>query len=166
MKQNHSLILLIIFLTSMMFSGCAPKPSMYYWGDYPKTLYASKKNPNDETLLAHKQSLENIIEQSKSYNLRVPPGVYAELGYFYFRTNNDKLASQYFTMEENLYPESKILMTRFKQALAARKEQDTKQPMADDKTIPQSDLKINGENTKVQENKLLEKTGAGIKPNE
>jgi hypothetical protein len=56
--------------------------------------------------------LENIIQESQKNNLRVPPGVYAELGYVYFRQNKKALAIQNFNMERRLYPESALLMDR------------------------------------------------------
>ena len=71
----------------------------------------------------------------------MPPGVYAELGYFYFRQNNDGLASRYFQMEEDLYPESKILMTRLKQAVALRKEKSGKKPEAAAPAPPAAEAK-------------------------
>jgi hypothetical protein len=130
MKIRRLPALIVAVLAVLCVAGCVPRPSMYYWGNYSETLYRAKKTPGDDTLLAHKQSLENIVEQSKTLNLRVPPGVCAELGYFYFRQNNDGLASRYFQMEEDLYPESKILMTRLKQAIALRKEKAAKKPEA------------------------------------
>lgn len=108
--MNHiklfGLIVLAVFL-----SGCAPQ-RMYYWGDYSKSLYQTKKNPSDQSILTHQQSLENILEESKKNNLRVPPGVYAELGYVYFRQTQKNLAIQNFNMEKKLYPESALLMDR------------------------------------------------------
>jgi len=125
MKRNTVLILAFITSICLLTVGCAPKPKMYYWGDYSRSLYNCKKDPSEENLLKHKQTLENIIETSKTMSLRIPPGVCAELGYIYFKQNNEKLALQYFDMEESIYPESKILMTRYKQAIALRQKKDT-----------------------------------------
>ncbi len=115
-----------LFLTvcfSFLLLGCTT-PRMYYWGDYSKSLYSYRKTPKDETLLRHKQVLENIIEESQKANLRIPPGVYAELGYIYFRENNGSQALKYFELEEKLYPESKIFMQRLTQAVKARQDQN------------------------------------------
>jgi hypothetical protein len=113
------LLLLIVF--SMI--GCASQ-RMYYWGDYSNTLYAVRKDANDETLLKHQKALEQIIEESNSRNLRVPPGVYAELGYIYFRQNKNDIAVKYFDMEAKTYPESQVLMTRLTQAANAKTNKD------------------------------------------
>jgi hypothetical protein len=105
-----------IVLSSIFLLGCAPQ-RMYYWGDYSKTLYMSKKNPSEQSNLDHQQALENIIEESGKSNLRVPPGVYAELGYIYFRQNKKDLAIQNFKMEKQLYPESALFMDRLENAV-------------------------------------------------
>ncbi|MDD5168674.1 MAG: DUF4810 domain-containing protein [Syntrophales bacterium] len=112
--MNHlSLFGLVVLAVSL--SGCAPQ-RMYYWGDYSNTLYQSKKNPSDQSILSHQQSLERILEESQKNNARVPPGVYAELGYIYFRQNKKDLAIQNFKMERTLYPESALLMNRLENA--------------------------------------------------
>ena len=67
-------ILFIVFLFIVSSIGCVPK-QMYYWGKYSDTLYAYKKNSNDETLLKHMQELNKIVEESNKRNKRVPPGV-------------------------------------------------------------------------------------------
>ncbi len=105
----------ILFVTGLLivvFSvGCAPK-RMYYWGDYSDTLYAYKKNLNDETMLKHMQELHRIVEESNKRQQRVPPGVYGELGYFYLKANKTEEAVKFFKLEKQLYPESGILMDR------------------------------------------------------
>lgn len=105
-----SVLLLTIFVI-----GCLP-PKMYYWGNYSNSLYHTKKNPTEESVLKHQQALENIIEESKNTSLRVPPGVYAELGYIYFQQNKNQLAIQYFQYEKATYPEAALFMDRLENA--------------------------------------------------
>ena len=111
--------LLLILLVPVLLASCAPQ-RMYYWGDYSTTLYHSRKVPGEESLLKHKQALENIIQQSEEQKLRVPPGIYAELGYIYFRQNATDTAVKYFLLEKQTYPESRIFMERLVQAARAR----------------------------------------------
>ncbi len=116
----------VILVVTLLLSGCAA-PSMYYWGDYSETLYHSKKTPSDESIVKHQQALENIIEESKKRNLRVPPGVCAELGYIYLKQNKNQLAIQYFQVEKEIYPESTLLMQRLeKTALTKDKKPEDK----------------------------------------
>ncbi len=105
------ILFFVVFLLIVSSIGCAPK-QMYYWGNYSDTLYAYKKNSNDETLLKHMQELNKIVKESNKSNRRVPPGVYGELGYLYLKTNKTKEAIEYFKLEKQLYPESTILMDR------------------------------------------------------
>jgi hypothetical protein len=111
----NNLIFGCIVIVVIFLSGCAPQ-RMYYWGDYSNTLYQSKKNPSDQSNLVHLQAMEKIIEGSRTNNLRIPPGVYAELGYIYFRQNKKDLAIQNFKMEKELYPESAFFMDRLENA--------------------------------------------------
>jgi hypothetical protein len=112
-----NLIIGCIIAFAVILSGCVGQQRMnYYWGDYSNTLYKSKKHPSDQSNLDHQQALEKIITESGKNNLRIPPGVYAELGYIYFRQNKKDLAIQYFAMEKQLYPESTLLMDRLANA--------------------------------------------------
>ena len=104
----------------MLFAGCAQNKPLYYYGDYSETLYACKKSPSAESLAEHQQILEEIINESQKRNLRVPPGVYAELGYLYGAQNNTDKAIELFQMEKLTYPESAILMDRLIQQAVKR----------------------------------------------
>lgn len=126
MRAHHFRLFFILTacVISVLTSGCATQQQpMYYWGDYSNSLYCCRKDSTEENLLKHKQILENIVEESAKRNLRVPPGVCAELGYIYFRQNNNQEAIKYFELEENTYPESKVLMQRLTQAAKARADQ-------------------------------------------
>ncbi|WP_282754951.1 DUF4810 domain-containing protein [Desulfuromonas thiophila] len=110
MKRKSFIVVGLLF--SILAVGCAPQ-KMYNFGNYSQTLYAFEKNQNEETLLNHKQELEKIIDESKVKGLPVPPGIYAELGYIYLKTNKKSQdAIQLFQAESQLYPESKHLMER------------------------------------------------------
>ncbi len=118
---------LLIFCTAFLWFGCAaPRTSMYYWGGYSNSLYTCRITPSEENLIKHKQVLENIIEESNMRNLRVPPGVYSELGYIYFRENRNEEAIKYYEMEARIYPESAVFMQRLTQAANAKGDGDKK----------------------------------------
>ena len=95
----------------LLLAGCAPQQQMYYWGDYSESLYSLKKNPSEESMAKHVGTLEAIIQNSQELDKRVPPGIYGELGYYLARQGNPKKAEKYFLKEEEVYPESKKLMT-------------------------------------------------------
>lgn len=134
MKKNIPILFLLVVVSLV---GCAPK-RMYNWENYSETLYSCKKNSNEESLLKHMQELEKIIEVSTRNNMRIPPGVYGELGYYYLKSNKTKEAVEYFNLEKQLYPESGILMERLIQK-ATEANKLTGETQSKDTTIKESE---------------------------
>lgn len=98
---------------AIVLSGCATqRQPMYAWCNYSDSLYQCKKNESQETLEQHVQVLERILAESNTRNLRIPPGVCAELGYYYASHNNPGKALELFRLEKQTYPESALLMDR------------------------------------------------------
>jgi len=128
-----------ILLTSAVFLffsfGCATQTPMYYWGDYSGSLYKVHKDPNEKNLAEHQVQLEAIIKQSDERNLRVPPGVFGELGYIYALKNNSKEAIYLFEMEKKTYPESTIFMDNMIQKVEKREKNE------DNAQIPTEEIK-------------------------
>lgn len=106
-------ILPFYILTLFIFSGCATvSQSNLYWGDYSHTLYEVKKNPGEASNAAHEKELNHIVEKSTSMNLRVPPGIYAELGVYAKERGENSAADNYFALELATYPEGETLIKR------------------------------------------------------
>ena len=97
----------------LALSGCATVTEAgYYWGKYSSTLYDYTKNPSDETMAAHVEELEKIITESAERELRVPPGVHAELGYIRAKQGDGATAMAHYESEMALYPESRLFLER------------------------------------------------------
>ena len=97
----------------LSLSGCATVTEAgYYWGDYSSTLYKYTKDPTDETLAEHIETLDEIINESAERDLRVPPGVHAELGYIRARQGDDAASKAHYESEMSLYPESRLFLER------------------------------------------------------
>lgn len=97
----------VIMMLAVMATGCATtKSSMYNYGTYSESYYAMKKEANADTSLEWKSTLETIISDSKTDKLRVPPGVFANLGYIYLQANNNEKAVFFFQAEKEAYPEA------------------------------------------------------------
>ena len=114
-----TLKLLLMFLAlSVVFSGCAMRPGLYYWGDYPNSLYGWKKDATDDKAAAHRAELKKVIDTSDGKEMRVPPGVYCEYGYMLFLDGDEEQAVTFFQKEAETYPESgdfiSFLMARLK----------------------------------------------------
>jgi hypothetical protein len=102
-----------LIATLVILSGCATVTEAgYYWGNYSETLYKYTENPNEVTLGAHVEELNNIIDTSREKGLRVPPGIHAELGYIKARQGNDAEAMAHYETEMSLYPESRLFLER------------------------------------------------------
>ena len=109
MKLAFSGILAVVLLSACV----APiSQSNLYWGNYSQTLYQVKKEPGAISSVAHEKELLSIVEESLKRNLKVPPGVYAELGIFALERGDNDVATNYFRMEQVTYPEGAVLMQR------------------------------------------------------
>lgn len=103
----------LLVTASLLLGGCATVTEAgYYWGNYSKTLYKYTKAPSEQTLAEHSVELERIIEESKKRNLRVPPGIHAELGYIKARAGENVVAKAHYESEMQQYPESRLFLER------------------------------------------------------
>ena len=99
----------LIFVLIVLYS-CTPT-GLYYYGNYSNTLYNFKKAPTDKELLIHIEELDEIIKISNKKKLRVPPGIYAELGFYYSQKEDFEKALKLYKLESITYPESSKFMT-------------------------------------------------------
>ena len=104
------IIVLSAVLAVLMISGCKSTPPMYEYGEYSESFYALKKDPDVESNAQWKASLEEVIELSNARAIRVPPGVFANLGYIHLKSNNKEQAIKYFEREKSTYPEATKFM--------------------------------------------------------
>lgn len=106
----------IIVLSTILlfFTGCAAKitESGYYWGEYSESYYEYIKSPSEETVTNHFNTLNHIINKSSELGLKVPPGVYAELGFITANRGAPKDGVPFYEEEVKLYPESKHFIER------------------------------------------------------
>ncbi len=103
-------LLLSFLIIGFIISGCSTKKPMYEYADYSQTYYQLKQNGDAQSTAKWKTSLEESIEKSKALSIRVPPGVYANLGYLYLKVNDTQKAISFFESEKALYPEASLFM--------------------------------------------------------
>jgi hypothetical protein len=121
---------LAILLPILLLSGCATRSSgLYRWGDYDKALYEAYKEPEKTTELV--LNLENLTTGVEKERLRMPPGLYAELGTLYLQMGELDKALAMYARERDTWPESKGLMDALITNLK-RRETASKQPSASD----------------------------------
>lgn len=95
-------------LAAALVTGCAGSGSIYEWGGYQPALNSYTKT--GETAQFETALLATIAKGEEKG--RVPPGVYAELGFLLFNTNRPAEAIIFFQREKDAFPESAILMDR------------------------------------------------------
>ena len=106
MKIKSILLSLII----LCLYSCATTSALYYYGKYSNTLYEFKKNLTEDQLEIHINEMHDIIKISDKKNLRVPPGIYAELGFYYSQKEKFDDALKFYELEIATYPESSKFM--------------------------------------------------------
>lgn len=107
----------LLSLTLVLVIGCGPK-TMYQWGSYETDLLRYYKNPESaQKFLEHldKQTAKTVRKDRK-----VAPGLFAELGFLCYKAGDPEKASEYFTKEKELWPESAILMDRMIEAAQSK----------------------------------------------
>lgn len=114
MKKISTIIVFLAFL-----SGCSSvSQGGYYWGDYSSTYFSLVKDRNADTVSRRVVALEDIVSKSADRDIRVPPGIHAELGMLYAEEGREAEGFAQFEREVALYPEAKPFIER----LIARKQ--------------------------------------------
>ena len=110
----------IVAFVTIFLAGCQTTKPMYEYENYAESFYSMKKEGGVETEAQWQSSLERIIAKSKVKAVRVPPGVYANLGYIHFKANNSAGAISFFEQEKQIYPEAAKFMDNLIQKAKAR----------------------------------------------
>lgn len=100
-------IFLLPLVVLLAACGTSQQP-LYHWGKYPDTVYQGmqgKKSPDQQVA-----ELEQYLEQAKSEDKAVAPGVYAQLGMLYVEMGRGELAAKAFNEEKARFPESAQFM--------------------------------------------------------
>ncbi|MDR1163525.1 MAG: DUF4810 domain-containing protein [Candidatus Accumulibacter sp.] len=104
-KYRYAVLLACAFL----LGGCvAPRSGLYRWNNYDQTLYESYKDADKTGELV--TGLETLAVDLEKEQLRMPPGLYAELGTLYLQMGELDKAIGMYTKERDTWPESKGLM--------------------------------------------------------
>ena len=113
--------ILILTLVCIFVTGCTTvSHGGYYWSNYSYTYHDLIKNPSEETRLNHEKTLRNIINKSAEKDLRVPPGIHAELGNLLLDSDRVDEAIANFEMEMSIYSESRVFLERLLQNITKR----------------------------------------------
>ncbi len=104
---------LILLPLLLVFGACTTlSDAGYYWGNYASTSYLIVDQSSDQSYRTHAEELNRIIQKSQEKNLKIPPGIYAELGFMYSKLGEEDNAATQFNLEMENYPESRVFLER------------------------------------------------------
>jgi len=100
----------VIFLLGTV--SCASN-KLYYWGRYSDDCYDYSKNPSDANKTQLITQMEKMIDnQSSGIRNVVPPGIFADYGYFLITEGRTKEGIENLKKEMELYPESGMFIQK------------------------------------------------------
>ena len=99
---------LVIGFLAALLGACAADPG-YHWANYSEQAYRYKNNPTEQNRASYQTALTAVVNHAALKNLRVPPGVYAELAFLALEEKNRAQAAWYLRQEQQLYPEAAAL---------------------------------------------------------
>ncbi len=99
-------------LSLTIAAGCAPRQTLYSWGNYEDLVYSSYAKPGAVPPEKQIEKLEQDYQKARSGHKPVPPGWHAHLGWLYFQTGKRDQAKLEFETEKAAFPESTVFMDR------------------------------------------------------
>lgn len=112
-----------IITAAFLLAGCVKRnPDMYYWGEYETLIYKMYTESGSVEADVQIDKLKTGILEAENSGKKVPPGVFAHLGFMYAEKGNIDLAVDAFNQEKALFPESeKFIDGMMKRAFKGRK---------------------------------------------
>jgi hypothetical protein len=110
--MNRIVLVLSIPVAFLLTSCFASDPQLYSWYDYEDASYQYTKQQTPQSEKALVASYEKIMNKQKGTRKIVPPGIYAEKGYYLIKSGKKEEGLALLKMEIELYPESKLFIDR------------------------------------------------------
>ena len=106
-----TLICLPLYAAVLALTACggSGQKALYYYGDYPDTVYEGLKN-NDTSLGKQTEKMEKYFKEAESKKMNVAPGAHAHLGLLLSQMGDRSGAFRQFEEEKKLFPESRAFM--------------------------------------------------------
>jgi len=98
-----------LLFVAVFGAGCAT-PSLYHWGHYEDLLYASWIEPGTADPTTQLARLREDVERAAAEGRRVPPGLWAHLGYLHWLQGDAAAAHEALVRERELFPESAVFV--------------------------------------------------------
>ncbi|MDE6121826.1 MAG: DUF4810 domain-containing protein [Duncaniella dubosii] len=106
----------IVFALPLLFmlDSCVPFSELYSWHNYEDRAYKNSKKQTDESKVDLQREYEKVIQNQNGVRKTVPPGMFAEYGFFLYKAGKKNEGLILLQKEIDLYPESEIFISRIK----------------------------------------------------
>lgn len=102
--------IIVSSISALVLLSCSAPTNLYTWSKYEKSSYNYLKKSNEKSNENLEEEYKNIIKKQKGTRGVVPPGIYADYGFFLLQANRIDEGKAMLTKEMELYPESKIFI--------------------------------------------------------
>ena len=83
---------------------------MYYWGEYEQLIHDAYVKPGSADPQTQINTLTTDLQKTEAAGKKVPPGIYAHLGFLYAMQGMKAESKEAFMVERSLYPESIVFI--------------------------------------------------------
>lgn len=103
----------VIAISVLGFTSCvsSQKP-LYSWYGYEDAAYQHSKKQTDKSEESFEKQINRVIDKQVGSRQTVPPGIFAEYGYFLIKKGQSKEGSDLLKKEISVYPESQTFISR------------------------------------------------------
>ncbi|MCM1520464.1 MAG: DUF4810 domain-containing protein [Lachnoclostridium sp.] len=99
-------------VAALGLSSCSETRELYSWHKYEDASYQYNKKQTEKTEKKFVNEITKVIENQKGDRKSVPPGIYAEYGFYLYKTGQNDEALKMLNKEIETYPESQIFISR------------------------------------------------------
>ncbi|MDE5837356.1 MAG: DUF4810 domain-containing protein [Paramuribaculum sp.] len=109
-KKKWTIVPMVIAL--MGITSCSSQKSLYSWYGYEDAAYQNNKKQTEKTEENFVKQISKVMEKQTGTRHIVPPGIFAEYGYFLIKKGKVQEGTAILRKEIETYPESQIFITR------------------------------------------------------
>lgn len=112
-KLNQPLAMTAIFIAfAFGLSSCGGPKSLYSWHKYENASYQHSKKQTEKSEEQFVKEINKVIKKQKGIRKTVPPGIFAEYGFYLYKNGQTEEALSMLNKEIETYPESSVYITR------------------------------------------------------
>lgn len=99
-------------MVTIWMSSCGSHQSLYSWHKYEDASYQYSKKHTEKSEEKFVKEITKVIENQSGTRKTVPPGIYAEYGFYLYKNGQKEEALEMLKKETEIYPESSVYISR------------------------------------------------------